>query len=112
MLNLVFVKLPLGFKRLNKCIKCKICGSQISVTEDSSLQGCHTMKLDEWFPTFQSIIAPSTSGSSSPILLGLLDPKDEGTKILQDIRSYLPNDKVSHMRRPESSKVYIVLLDT
>jgi len=54
---------------------------------------------------FQSTIAPSTSGSSDPILLGLLDPKDESTTILSNVRNYLPSDRMSHIKRPESSNV-------
>jgi len=63
------------------------------------------VKLGEWFPMFQSTIAPSTSGSSDPILLGLLDPKDESTTILSNVRNYLPSDRMSHIKRPESSNV-------
>jgi hypothetical protein len=34
---------------------------------------------------------------------GLLDPEDENTMILQNIRKYSPNNMVSHPRRCESS---------
>jgi len=42
---------------------------------------------------------PSSSGSSRPkkkTLLALLDPEDEGTIILCNIRKYLPDDTSSH----------------
>jgi len=53
------------------------------------------MLLDKQFPTFQSI----TVHTFSFILLGLLDPEDEGTAILPhfgtDLPSYEASDLVS-----------------
>jgi hypothetical protein len=40
---------------------------------------------------------PSFSGSSS--LLKLLDPEDEGTALLQNIRNFSPVSVMSHRRR-------------
>jgi hypothetical protein len=45
------------------------------------------MSLGQWFPTFQKVVVPSPSGSSSP----LLDPEDDGTTILHSVGSYWPN---------------------
>lgn len=36
------------------------------------------------------------------ILLGLLDPEEEGVTILRNVWHYSPNDTVSHHRRSES----------
>jgi hypothetical protein len=50
---------------------------------------------------FQGIMMPSSSGSGRPRkkkLLALLDPEDEGTIILCNIRNNLPDDTSSHPR--------------
>jgi hypothetical protein len=54
--------------------------------------------------TFQSNTVPPSSGSSSWITLGLLDPSDERNMLHQNIVNYLPADVApQHLRRPKSS---------
>jgi len=47
-------------------------------SENSSLLGCDTGLLDEWFPTFRRSVVHLASGSNSPFLLRLLH-EDGGT---------------------------------
>jgi len=51
-----------------------------------------TVYFGEWcalFPTFERLIAASSSGVKQSILiLGLLDPQHEGTKIAPDVKIY------------------------
>jgi hypothetical protein len=39
------------------------------------------------------------------ILLGLLGPKDKGTRFLRNVGKYSPNGRASHLRTPESSVI-------
>lgn len=47
----------------------EIWDSEISVAEDSGLQGYNSVSMDKYFPMFQSTIQPSSSGS------GQFDPE-------------------------------------
>jgi hypothetical protein len=66
-----------------------------------SLWMLHCVRLQT--VTFQRTTVPSDSGSSRPVTLALLDPKDEGTMLHQKMDNYLPADGAQHLRRLESS---------
>jgi len=73
--------------RVNVCTYCSKYGCEISsshssTAKDSSLLGCYTVSLCEWFPTLLWII--------------MLDSEVEGTIMLQNSGTYWPNSKVSH----------------
>jgi hypothetical protein len=57
-----------------------------------------------WLLEFQRITVPLSSGSASPAR-GLLDPEDEGTMTLCNIRNYLLKDIIIiiTLQEPESS---------
>ena len=56
-----------------------------------SILGCDTAYLGWWCLLFQS-----------RIFLGLLNPEDEETMVLWNVRKHWPSNAVSHPRRPES----------
>jgi hypothetical protein len=50
----------------------------------------------------QRIVVPPFSGSNIlSLLLAMLDPADEVTMLLQNVKNYSSNDTVSHPRRPQ-----------
>jgi hypothetical protein len=70
---------------------CKMCGSLNDVAEGSSVLWYDAVLLGEWFPmkdqfpAFWRIIVPSSLGSSSSKVSGLIDHEDERTMILQNV---------------------------
>jgi len=48
-------------------------------------------------------VLPSSGTSITAVLLGLLDPEDADTTILQNHGKYLPINRASHPRRLQSS---------
>jgi len=66
----------------------KIWGSHSNVAIDSCLLGCHTMSVGKYWLVFWRRTVPSSSRSA--ILLEMLDHKDEGTTVLQNVRRLRP----------------------
>jgi hypothetical protein len=66
--------------------------------------------LGEYLPRFLRNATPSSPASNSPsfnhnLLLGTLNPENEGTTIHQNVQNYSPNKTVSHSRGPKSSSI-------
>jgi len=69
----------------------------------SSLLGCDTVLLDEWFLMFQrnTVFSPSgfrqSKNSQHGNSLGCLTFENEGNAFLQNSRNHLPNDTGSRL---------------
>jgi len=62
--------------------------SHSSGAEDLSLLGCDNMSLDEYFSLFERIQRVRLQGQRDEVILfGLLDPEEEDTTILQDVKT-------------------------
>lgn len=70
-----------------------LCSNITVASYDSRLLGCK-LSLSQQVPMFQRTRVPLSSGPSSA----------KGTKTLQNITNYSPNDTVSQLRRLESSE--------
>jgi len=65
---------------------------------------CEGQTLREQLVAFRRTAVPSPLRSSSGIrILALIDPKDQGIKILRKFRNFSPDDTAPHPRRLKSS---------
>jgi len=50
---------------------------------------CYAVSTSTQLLTFEGIVVPSSSRSTALILLGLLDPENEGSTILRNVENYI-----------------------
>ena len=77
-----------------------IWASHSGVAKDSYIDVYNAVSLGEYFLMFRMIVAPPSSGSSSP--RRLLDPRDVDKNIFRNVGKSSPNDTASQPLRFES----------
>jgi hypothetical protein len=68
--------------------------SHLMLSADSGLLQCDNLSFDEHFPTFRTILLPSSSGTCVQIitkLFGMLDPEDDSNMIHRNSGNQSPS---------------------